>query len=135
MTTTRFLLPILAGVALGLPASGQAPNPPEKVTLQYRTSRDAVAPAKFVAVVDGGITLGLDVAWDLPKHADLDKQAAQDKAKKDFDGLLQNLENRQINGVEFDCRGEWVKKGFKLRVVTVPQVTEAGAKRIKDSGN
>lgn len=135
MTATRLLFLILAWGALGLLAAGQAPNPPEKVTLQYRTSRDAFAPSKFVAVLDGGVTAGLELNWDLPKHADKEQQAAQEKAKKDFDGLIQNLENRKVNGVEFECQGDWLKKGLKLRVATVPRLTEAGTKRIKDSGN
>ena len=40
----------------------------------------------------------------------------------------------QINGVEFECRGEWVREGARLRITTVPELTAAGRKRIQDSG-
>lgn len=110
-------------------------DPTEKVTLQYRVAKDAFAPSRFVAVIDGGISLGLKVAWDLPTFKDKDKQAAQDKQKKEFDALIKKLEAGSINGVEFECRGEWLRKGFEIRLTTVPQPTAAGKQRIKDGGN
>lgn len=105
----------------------------EKVTLQYRMARDAIAPSKFVAVIDGGISLPLELIWDLPKPEDKEKKEAQDKQKKRFDNLIRRLEEKGINGVEFECTGEWLLKGFKLRVTSVPQPTEAGERRIKEN--
>ena len=97
----------------------------EKVTLQYRVARDAVAPSRFVAVSDKGISAPLDITWDLPK--------AEDQKKEEFDALIKRLEDKQINGVEFDCKGEWLMRGAILRVTSVPQLTEEGKKRIKEN--
>jgi len=97
----------------------------EKVTLQYRVARDAVAPSRFVAVSDKGISAPLDITWDLPK--------AEDQKKKEFDALIKKLEDKQINGVEFQCKGEWVERGAILRVTTVPQLTEEGKKRVTEN--
>lgn len=96
----------------------------EKVTLQYRVARDAFAPSRFVAVSDKGISGPLDITWDLPK--------AEDQKKKEFDALIKKLEDKQINGVEFECKGEWLMRGATLRVTTVPQLTEEGKKRIAE---
>jgi hypothetical protein len=96
----------------------------EAVTLQYRVARDAVAPSRFVVVTDKGISAPLDIRWDLP--------TAEEKKKGEFDTLIKKLEERQINGVEFECRGEWLMGGAMLRVTTVPQLTEKGKKRIKE---
>jgi len=108
--------------------------PTEKVTLQYRVARDAFAPSKFVAVIDGGLSLPLKLRWDLPKLDDKDKREAQEKQKAKFDERIKGLEAKLINGVEFECKGEWIKKGVELRITTVPEPTEAGKKRIKDGG-
>jgi len=96
----------------------------EAVTLQYRVARDAVATSRFVAVTDKGISAPLDIRWDLP--------TAEEKKKGEFDALIKKLEERQINGVEFECRGEWLMGGAMLRVTTVPQLTEKGKKRIAE---
>ena len=97
----------------------------EKVTLQYRVARDAFAPSRFVAVSDKGISAPLDITWDLPK--------AEDQRKKEFDALIKKLEEKQINGVEFECKGEWVERGAILRLTTVPRLTEEGKKRVKEN--
>lgn len=97
----------------------------ERVTLQYRVARDAFAPSRFVAVSDKGISGPLDITWDLPK--------AEEKKKKEFDALIKKLEDKQDNGVEFECKGEWLMRGAMLRVTTVPQLTEEGKKRIKEN--
>lgn len=97
----------------------------ERVTLQYRVARDAIAPSRFVAVSDKGISGPLEITWDLPK--------AEEKKKEEFDALITTLEERQINGVEFECRGEWLMRGAILRVTTVPHLTEKGKKRIAES--
>jgi hypothetical protein len=97
----------------------------EKVTLQYRVARDAVAPSRFVAVSDKGISAPLHITWDLPK--------AEDKKRGEFDALIKTLEDKQINGVEFECMGEWLMRGATLRVTTVPQLTEEGKKRITEA--
>jgi hypothetical protein len=85
-------------------------------------------------VIDGGTTLPLQLSWDLAKLEDQDKREAQAKQKKEFDDLIKKLEDKGINGVEFECKGEWLTKGHKLRVTSVPQPTEAGKKRIRDGG-
>jgi len=94
--------------------------------LQYRVARDAVAPSRFVAVSDKGISAPLDITWDLPKAED-------QKKKKEFDALIKKLEEKQINGVEFECKGEWLMRGAILRVTTVPQLTEEGKRRITEN--
>src|SRR5262245_56514427 len=109
-------------------------DPTEKVILQYRTSRDAISPSKFVAVINGGISFPLEVTWDLPKPEEKEKKEAQDKLKKEFDDLIKSLEAKEINGAEFECKGEWLKKGFKVRITTVPALTGNGKKRVKDNG-
>jgi hypothetical protein len=94
---------------------------------------DAFAPSKFLAVVDKGVSGPVEVQWDLPDVEDKDKKEAQDKQKKEFDDLIRSLEQRGINGVEFECKGERLTKGSKLRLTTLPELTEAGKKRIKES--
>jgi len=93
--------------------------------LQYRVARDAVAPSRFVAVSDKGISAPLEITWDLPKE--------ENKKKKEFDALIKKLEDKQINGVEFECKAEWLMRGAILRVTTVPQLTEEGKKRITEA--
>jgi hypothetical protein len=46
--------------------------------------------------------------------------------------VIAGLEKKVLNGVEFECKGEWLKKGRELRVTTTPVLTEDGKKRIKD---
>jgi hypothetical protein len=104
----------------------------EKFTLQYRVARDAYAPSKFVAISGKGMSAPLEVTWDLPKVEDKEKKAAQDKQKKAFEDLIKKLEEKGINGVEFECRGQWLDKGFRLRLRTVPQLTKQGKKRIQE---
>jgi hypothetical protein len=128
------LVVALAPLAPGQEQSKEKADPTEKVTLQYRVALDAFAPSKFVAVIDGGITLPLKFSWDLAKLEDRDQREAQEKQKKEFDDLIKKLEDKKINGVEFECQGEWLTKGSKLRVTSVPQPTEAGKKRIRDGG-
>ena len=128
------LVVALAPLAPGQEKGKEKADPTETVTLQYRVARDAFAPSKFVAVIDGGITLPLTLSWDLAKLEDQDKRKAQEKQKKEFDDLIKKLEAKGINGVEFECKGEWLTKGYKLRATTVPQPTEAGKKRIRDGG-
>jgi hypothetical protein len=124
---------VLVPPAPGLVQAREKPVRTEKVTLQYRVARDAFAPSRFVAVIDDGISLPLELNWDLPKLEDPDKREAQAKQKTEFDNLIKKLEAREINGVEFECTGEWLTKGRKLRITSVPQLTDAGRKRIRDS--
>src|SRR5262245_2406762 len=123
-----------ASLAPGQDKDKKKADPTEKVTLQYRVAGDAFAPSRFLAVIAGGVSLPLEVSWDLPEQKDKEKKEAQEKQKKEFDDLIKKLEANQINGVEFECRGEGLKKGFKLRITSVPQPTEAGKKTIKDNG-
>src|SRR5262249_3448683 len=128
------LVVAVAPLAHGQEKGKEKADPTEKVTLQYRVAQDAFAPSKFVALIDGGITLPLKLSWDLPKLEDQDKRESQAKQKKEFDELIKKLEDKKINGVEFECKGEWLTKGSKLRVTSVPQPTAAGKKRIQDGG-
>jgi hypothetical protein len=111
----------------------QKAGPTEKVTLQYRVALDAIAPSKFVALFDGGMSVPLELSWDLPQPESPAKQEAQQKQKKQFDDMIKTLEEKGINGVEFECSGEWLHKGFRLRVTSVPQPTAAGQRRIKEN--
>jgi hypothetical protein len=105
----------------------------EKVTLQYRTAMDAFAPSKFIAVNGNSSSAPLEITWDLAKPDDKEKREALDRAKKDFDALIKRLEQKGINGAEFEARGEWLDRGFRLKLTAVPQLTEAGKKWIKEN--
>jgi hypothetical protein len=108
------------------------PDRTEKVTLQYRTAKDPVAPSGFVAVIDGKAVAPLDITWDVRRSEDPDEREKAARQFNEFEHLIKLIEVAGINGVEFECKGEWVKKGVKLRVTTVPQPTESGQKAIKD---
>jgi hypothetical protein len=125
---------VLATVATGQERDRPKADPTERITLQYRVARDAFAPSKFVALIDGGMSIPLELIWDLPVPAAKDEGLAQERQKTEFDALIKHLEAKQINGVEFDCRGEWVQKGTRLRITTVPQPTETGKRKIRDGG-
>ncbi|MHC4575447.1 MAG: hypothetical protein ACYS76_15170 [Planctomycetota bacterium] len=89
----------------------------QPLTLQYRISMDAVAPSKFVAVYEDGMTLGLKIRWKL--------DAAQ---KQELDTLIAELEAEKINGQEFIARGRWIHEGFELEVYDIEKKGErAGA--------
>jgi len=85
-------------------------------------------------LIDGGMSIPLELIWDLPMAVEKDERQAQERQKTEFDALIKHLEAKQINGVEFDCSGEWVQKGAKLRITTVPQPTETGKRKIRDGG-
>jgi hypothetical protein len=105
----------------------------EKVTLQYRVARDAFAPSQFVVVSDGGISPPVVLTWNLLKSNEKGEREAQERQKARFDQLIRDLEARQINGVEFECRCELIPDRATLRIMTVPELTAAGRKRIRDS--
>jgi hypothetical protein len=115
-----------AAVATGQERDKSKADLTERITLQYRVARDAFAPSKFVALIDGGMSIPLELIWDLPVQVEKDERQTQERQKTEFDALIEHLEAKQINGVEFDCSGEWVQKGTKLRITTVPQPTETG---------
>lgn len=124
MVCTSLALIWLRGAAAPAQEKGEGrADRTERVTLQYRVARDAIAPSRFVAVSDKGISGPLEITWDLPK--------ADDKKKEEIDTLIRRLEEKQINGVEFECKGEWLMREAILRVTTVPQLTEKGKNRIK----
>jgi hypothetical protein len=104
----------------------------EKITLQYRVARDAFAPSRFVAVVDGGISAPLELVWDLPSLDDKRKSEAQGRQKKEFDDLIKQLEQKSLNGVEFESTGVW-EPGFRFRLTSVPRVSEAGKRTLEES--
>jgi hypothetical protein len=118
-------LAVVAAARLGAQDIPQA-NSVEKVTLQYRVARDAFAPSRFIAVIGDGVSPPLELVWDLHQTA------AHEKKKAQFDDLIRSLEAKQINGVEFECRAEWIQYGAKLRITTVPELSASGTKRIQD---
>ncbi len=89
----------------------------QTLTLQYRISMDAVAPSKFVAVYENGMTLGLKIHWKL--------NAAQ---KQELDALIARLEAEKINGQEFIARGRWIHEGFELEVYDIERKAGAAAR-------
>jgi hypothetical protein len=96
----------LAAVATGQERDRPKAGPTERITLQYRVARDAFAPSNFVTVIDGGMSLPLELIWDIPMAVEKNKRQAQERQKVEFDALIESLEAKQINGVEFDCSGE-----------------------------
>jgi hypothetical protein len=122
----------LATVATGQERDKRKAGPTERITLQYRVARDAFAPSRFVAVIAGGISLPLELIWDLPMPMEKNERQAQERQKAEFNALIKSLEGKQINGVEFDCSGVWLQKGTKLRITTVPQPTESGKRKTRD---
>jgi uncharacterized protein YcfL len=80
----------------------------QTLTLQYRISMDAVAPSKFVAVYEDGMTLGLKIRWKL--------NPAQ---KQKLDALIAHLEAEKINGQGFIARGRWIHEGLELEVYEI----------------
>jgi hypothetical protein len=90
----------------------------QTLTLQYRISMDAVAPSKFVAAYEDGMTLGLRIRWKL--------DAAQ---KQELDALIVGLEAEKINGQEFIARGRWIHEGLELEVYEIEKKGEPAAKR------
>lgn len=136
----RIIENVALGLAMGLLAAGcseaetlNVQSPPgsgtEMVTLQYRVARDALAPSKFVGVVDSGITQGLLLVWELPSPESEENKLAQQEEKERFHRLIELLEVRQINGVEFECTGKL--NHFELRAATVPRLTERGLRQIE----
>jgi hypothetical protein len=97
----------------------------KKIILQYRVRGDAgLGGSGFVAVYKhGGDSWRLKIIWDIPEDE-----------KKEIDKFIEELEEKQINGVEFECEGEWISKGMELRVKSLPRLTEKGKKRIRESG-
>jgi hypothetical protein len=93
----------------------------EKVALQYRIAADASSPSRFLAVRPSGLTGVLEITWGI-SNAD----------KRKLDAYLLELERWEFNGVELECWGRW-EEGGRLRVVTTPQLTETGRKRIVES--
>ena len=80
----------------------------QTLTLQYRISMDAVAPSKFVALYEDGMTLGLKIHWKLnPAN------------KRELDALTARLEAEKINGQEFIARARWIHEGLELEVYDI----------------
>lgn len=106
----------------------------QKVTLQYRVKLDSLMPSSFLAVKAKDLTGPVKLIWDIP--------AAEAQKKKQFEALIKRLEEKSINGVEFECQGEWLKPDLNaapqrfehpLRVTSVPQPTEVAKKRINET--
>ncbi|MHC5077312.1 MAG: hypothetical protein ACYTFM_12925 [Planctomycetota bacterium] len=80
----------------------------ETLTLQYRVSMDAVAPSKFVAVYEDGMTLALLINWKLDPEQ-----------KQQLDALIAHLEAENINGQEFITRGRWIHEGYEVEIYNI----------------
>ena|SRR5688572_4872254 len=120
---------MLSTLALLAAGCAVAAAPEKALTLQYRTARDAVAPSRFVALIGDGMTTGLILVWELPAPGDENQKRVQREQKEAFDRLLEVLEARQINGVEFECTGRL--DGIELRLTTVPRLSESGLRRMQ----
>lgn len=103
--------------------SKQPDDQTKKVILQYRMALDAVFPSSFVLVHEKSISTPIRIKWDLPN--------AQLKEKLAFDTLIRELEKKEINGVEFECRAEQLPTD-ELRVLTVPRPTKKGQERLEE---
>jgi hypothetical protein len=123
----------LAIVLLATACVASAPNSgkEKKVTLQYLAASDAFAPSRFVAVVGDGTSWGLSLVWELPLPKSEAQKLVQQEEKERFHRLIEMLEARQINGVEFECRGKL--NPFVLHATTVPRLTDTGVRQIEDS--
>jgi hypothetical protein len=99
------------------------------VTLQYRISRDAFAPSKFVVIVGGGMSSGVTLVWRLPSPESDEEKIAQQEDKERFHHLIELLEAKQINGVEFECSGNL--RGLVLQATDVPHLTDRGRRQIE----
>jgi len=102
------------------------------VTLQYRVAGDAFAPSKFVGVVGDGLTMGLSLVWELPLPKSEAQKLVQQEEKERFHRLIEMLEARQLNGVEFECTGKLTH--FVLHATAVPHLTDMGARQVENSG-
>ncbi len=103
------------------------------VNLQYRIAHDSFAPSKFVGVVGNGITPGLSLVWELPVLESDEQKLAQREELQRFHRLLALIEERQINGVEFECACRL--DGFVLYATAVPRLTKKGLRQIEGPGN
>ena len=130
----RFLGNMALVLAMELLAAGcsAVAEAEQRVTLQYRVARDAFAPSRFVGVVGDGITPGLSLVWELPLPESEEQKAAQQQEKERFHRLLETLEARQLNGVEFECTGRVDR--FVLHATAVPRLTEKGLRQIERRG-
>jgi hypothetical protein len=90
------------------------------------------SPSKFVAVVGGGISAPLELVWSLPSLDDKRRSEAQGRQKREFDDLVKQLEQKNINGVEFESTGVW-EPGFRFRLTSVPWLSEAGKRTLKEA--
>jgi hypothetical protein len=100
------------------------------LTLQYRIARDAFASSKFVAILGDGITPGLTLDWQLPSSDREKEKIAQQEDKERFHHLIELLEAKQINGVEFECSGKL--NGVMLQATGYPHLTEKGRRQIEE---
>jgi hypothetical protein len=102
---------------------------PERIVLQYLIRDDARASSQFVAILDGGMRAPLILTWELPKPRDNKAREAQERQKRQFEKLIETLEQKEINGIEFECRGQWLQRGVVVKVMSVPQLTKSGKRR------
>ena len=78
----------------------------EEMILLYKISEDTECPSSFIVEYPGGLSLKLVIVWGL-----------SEKEKKEIDKTVQKLEKIKLNGARFKCKGEWIKRGYKLKVL------------------
>lgn len=133
-----FAIALLATACSGMAEISSVASAPisgkqRKVTLQYRVAGDAIAPSRFVAVVGDRMTLGLSLVWELPLPKSEAQKLVQQEEKERFHRLIEMLEAREINGVEFECTGKLTY--FVLHATSVPRLTKLGVRQIENPGH
>jgi len=103
---------------------------PERIALEYRVRDDAFASSRFVAILDGVMSLPLTLTWELSKPRDDKGREAQERQKRQFEKLIETLEQKEINGIEFECMGQWLQRGMALKVMSVPQLRKSGKRNL-----
>jgi hypothetical protein len=104
-------------------APKQRPKEITTVLLQYRIKADALAPSRFVLTDEQDqVSPHITVKNDLP-------EADRSRLEK----MLNVLEVRNVNGVEFQCQGYFEgPRDNVLVVTTVPKITKKGSMRLKE---
>jgi hypothetical protein len=72
----------------------------------------------------------LTLTWELSKPRDDKGREAQERQKQQFEKLIETLEQREINGIEFECMGQWLQRGVALKVMSVPQLRKSGKRNL-----
>jgi len=99
------------------------------VRLQYRTAGDALKPSGFLDVSGGRFRIDpFILAWRLPELSGEKKKVQQEQVKA-FHDLIERLERDGVNGLEFDCIGQY--ENSNLVVLSIPQLTKESRERLR----